>query len=139
MKTNFKKNGKGYISGCTISFGSKEMKDLNLVDENGNLKEIVSANNIDKNTILIKLKKEEKIMERINILNFDFKNREGEVLHCIEMVTNDEEEISKDLFECETEEIAIEKAEELNNNNNDKRYKFIAINYLVKDDELIAY
>ena len=61
MKTNFKKNGKGYISGCTISFGSKEMKDLNLVDENGNLKEIVSANNIDKNTILIKLKKEEKL------------------------------------------------------------------------------
>lgn len=78
-------------------------------------------------------------MKRIDIHNFDFENREGEVLHCIEMVTNDEEEISKDLFECETEEIAIEKAEELNNNNNDKRYKFIAINYLVKDDELIAY
>ena len=136
MKTNLKKNGKGYISGCTISFGSKEMKDLNLVDENGNLKEIVSANNIDKNTILIKLKKEEKVMERIDI---NFENREGEILHCIEMVTNDKEEIGKDLFECETEEIAIEKAEELNNNNNDKRYKFITINYLVKDDGLIAY
>lgn len=78
-------------------------------------------------------------MERIDINNFDFENREGEILHCIEMVTNDKEEIGKDLFECETEEIAIEKAEELNNNNNDKRYKFITINYLVKDDELIAY
>lgn len=139
MKTNFKKNGKGYISGCTISFGSKEMKDLNLVDENGNLKEIVSANNIDKNTILIKLKKEEKIMERIDIYNFDFEKRNGQILNCVEMITNDEEEIGKDLFECETEEIAIKKAEELNKTNNDKRYKFIAINYLVKDDELIAY
>ena len=139
MKTNFKKNGKGYISGCTISFGSKEMKDLNLVDENGNLKEIISANNIDKNTILIKLKKEEKVMERIDINNFDFKNSEGEVLHCIEMVTNDKEEIGKDLFECETEEIAIKKAEELNRRNNDKRYKFISVNYLLKDNELISY
>lgn len=139
MKTNFKKNGKGYISGCTISFGSKEMKDLNLVDKNGNLKEIVSANNIDKNTILIKLKKEGKVMERIDINNFDFKNREGEVLHCIEMVTNDEEEIEKDLFECQTEEIAIKKAEEMNKNNRDKRYKFISVNYLVKDNELISY
>lgn len=139
MKTNFKKNGKGYISGCTISFGSKEMKDLNLVDENGNLKEIISANNIDENTILIKLKKEEKIMERIDIYNFDFEKRNGQILNCVEMITNDEEEIGKDLFECETEEIAIEKAEELNKTNNDKRYKFIAINYLVKDDELIAY
>ena len=78
-------------------------------------------------------------MERIDINNFDFKNSEGEVLHCIEMVTNDEEEISKDLFECETEEIAIKKAEELNRTNNDKRYKFISVNYLVKDNELISY
>lgn len=78
-------------------------------------------------------------MKRIDVHNFDFEKRKGEILHCVELVTNDEEEISKDLFECETEEIAIEKAEELNNNNNDKRYKFIAINYLVKDDELIAY
>ena len=33
MKMNFKKNGGGYISGCTIAFGSKEMKDLKLIDE----------------------------------------------------------------------------------------------------------
>ena len=57
MKTNFKNNGKGYISGCTISFGSKEMKDLNLVDKNGNLKEIKSAENKDEDTLIIKFKK----------------------------------------------------------------------------------
>lgn len=57
MKINFKKNGGGYISGCTISFGSKEMKDLNLVDKNGNLKEIESAKNKDENTLIINLKK----------------------------------------------------------------------------------
>ncbi len=40
MKINLKKNGDGYISGCTIAFGSKEMKNLKLVDENGNLKKL---------------------------------------------------------------------------------------------------
>lgn len=57
MKMNFKKNGGGYISGCTIAFGSKEMKDLNLVDKNGNLKEIKSAQNKDEDTLIIKFKK----------------------------------------------------------------------------------
>ena len=57
MKINFKKNGGGYTSGCTISFGSKEMKDLNLVDKNGNLKEIKSAENKDENTLIINFKK----------------------------------------------------------------------------------
>ncbi len=57
MKTNLKKNGGGYISGCTISFGSKEMKDLKLIDKNGNLKEIESANNKDENTLIINFKK----------------------------------------------------------------------------------
>ena len=28
MKINLKKNGDGYISGCTIAFGSREMKKL---------------------------------------------------------------------------------------------------------------
>lgn len=56
MKINFKKNGGGYISGCTISFGSKEMKDLKIIDSTGKLKEIVSAKNKDENTLIIKLK-----------------------------------------------------------------------------------
>ena len=57
MKMNFKKNGGGYISGCTIAFGSKEMKDLNLIDEKGSLKEIKSAENKDENTLIINFKK----------------------------------------------------------------------------------
>lgn len=57
MKMNFKKNGGGYVSGCTIAFGSKEMKDLNLVDKDGNLKEIENAKNKGKNTLIINFKK----------------------------------------------------------------------------------
>ena len=57
MKMNFKKNGGGYISGCTIAFGSKEMKNLNLIDKNGNLKEIKSVENKDENTLIINFKK----------------------------------------------------------------------------------
>ncbi len=57
MKMNFKKNGGGYISGCTIAFGSKEMKDLNLVDKDGNLKEIKDAKNNGENTLIINFKK----------------------------------------------------------------------------------
>lgn len=56
MKINFKKNGGGYISGCTIAFGGAEMKDLHLVDKDGNLKQIVSAKNKGENTIIIELK-----------------------------------------------------------------------------------
>lgn len=77
-------------------------------------------------------------MKRIDVKDFDFENRKGEVLHCVEMVTNDNEEIGKDLFEFETEKEAIEKAEEMNKNNQDSRYKFVAINYEVKEDELAA-
>lgn len=78
-------------------------------------------------------------MERIDVYNFDFEKRKGEILYCIELVTNDKEEIGVDLLECETEEEAIKEAEERNESNTDKRYKWIAINYLVEDDELIAY
>lgn len=57
MKMNFKKNGGGYISGCTIAFGSKEMKDLKLIDNDGNLKEIKSVENKGENTLIINFKK----------------------------------------------------------------------------------
>ena len=77
-------------------------------------------------------------MKRIDVKDFDFENRKGEILHCVEMVTNDNEEIGKDLFEFETEKEAIEKAEEMNKTNQDNRYKFVAINYEVKEDELVA-
>lgn len=57
MKINFKKNGGGYISGCTIAFGSKEMYDLNIVDKDGNLKKIESAENEGNDTLIVKFKK----------------------------------------------------------------------------------
>ena len=73
-------------------------------------------------------------MERINVNDFNYEERKGEILHCIELVTNDDEERGLDLFEVKTEKEAIEKAEELNKSNQDKRSKYIAINYLVEED-----
>lgn len=57
MKLVPKKNGKGYATAYTISFGSKEAKDLNMLDENGNVKKIKSAESIDNDTIIIKFEK----------------------------------------------------------------------------------
>ena len=57
MKINYKKNGGGYISGCTIAFGGREMRDLKIVDKDGNLKEIESAINKGENTLIINFKK----------------------------------------------------------------------------------
>ena len=73
-------------------------------------------------------------MKRIDIKNFDFENRKGETLYCVEMVTNDQEEISKEIYACSSEKEAIEKTEEMNKHNQDNRYKFIQINYLVEED-----
>ena len=56
MTINFKKNGSGYTSGCTIAFGSREMRELKLVDKDGNLRKVESAENVDDNTIIIKIK-----------------------------------------------------------------------------------
>lgn len=53
MKLSTKKNGKGYDTSVVLSFGSKEARELNLFDENGNLKNVKSAKSIDTNTIKI--------------------------------------------------------------------------------------
>jgi len=53
MKLVPKKNGKGYITSFIISFGSEEARNLNLLDENGNVKKIKSAESVDNNTIQI--------------------------------------------------------------------------------------
>jgi len=55
MKLVPKKNGKGYATSYIISFGSKEAKELNLLDKNGNVKKIKSAESINTNVIQIKL------------------------------------------------------------------------------------
>ena len=57
MTINYKKNGGGYLSGCYISFGAEEMKNLKIIDKNGNLKEIESAENEEGNTLIIHFKK----------------------------------------------------------------------------------
>ncbi|MCI8616829.1 MAG: hypothetical protein HFJ60_00960 [Clostridia bacterium] len=53
MKLVPKKNGKGYFTSFTLSFGSKEAKDLKLLDENGNVKKIKLAKSISDNEIQI--------------------------------------------------------------------------------------
>lgn len=75
-------------------------------------------------------------MKKINVNDFNYSERKGEILHCVELVTNDNEERSLDLFEVKTEKEAIKKAEELNKSNQDKRSKYIATNYLVEEDGL---
>lgn len=77
-------------------------------------------------------------MKRINVNDFNYSERKGEILHCVELVTNDNEERSLDLFEVKTEKEAIEKTEELNRSNQDKRSKYIATNYLVEEDGLLS-
>ncbi len=56
MKLTAKKNGKGYETSYIITFGSKEARDLKLLDENNKVKEITSVEIIDNNAILIKFK-----------------------------------------------------------------------------------
>ncbi len=57
MKLVPKKNGKGYETSFILSFGSEEARNLKLLDENGNVKKIKSAKNINENEILIILEK----------------------------------------------------------------------------------
>lgn len=56
MKLTAKKNGKGYETSYTITFGSKEARNLKLLDVNNKVKEIKSAEIVDNDSILIKFK-----------------------------------------------------------------------------------
>lgn len=51
-----KKNGQGYITSYQVIFGSREAKNLKLVNEKGITKEIVNAEIVGTNIIQIKLK-----------------------------------------------------------------------------------
>ena len=51
-----KKNGKGYITSYQVIFGSREARNLKLVNEKGITKEIVNAEIVDTDIIQIKLK-----------------------------------------------------------------------------------
>ena len=78
-------------------------------------------------------------MKRINVDEFDFENRKGQILNCVELATNDNEERSVEVYECEDEKEAIEVCEELNKANKDKHFKYFTIKYLVTENGLEAY
>lgn len=46
-----KKNGRGYITTYQICLGSRETRNLNLLDENGNVKKIKDAKKTGENSI----------------------------------------------------------------------------------------
>lgn len=57
MKLASKKNGLGYVTAYYISFGCKEARKLKLINEDGNIKEIESAELVDENSLKINFKK----------------------------------------------------------------------------------
>ena len=77
-------------------------------------------------------------MKLIDINTFDFEGRKGERIWCVEEVTNDTEETGLETYECENEEEAKTKCEELNKTCQDKRFKYIAIRYLIGENGLTA-
>ena len=72
-------------------------------------------------------------MKRIDD-NFNYSERLNEKIWCVECVTNDEEENSRDIYECENEQEAIKECNRLNDTNQDKKYKFIVIQYTVLEN-----
>jgi len=73
-------------------------------------------------------------MKRIDIKNFNFEDRLNEKIWCVELVSNNEEEISYEIYECLSEEEALKECEYCNKNNADKNYKYITVLYTVKED-----
>lgn len=51
-----KKNGRGYVTTYQVIFGSKEARNLKLMDENGVVKQIADACIVANDVIQIKLK-----------------------------------------------------------------------------------
>ena len=51
-------------------------------------------------------------------------------------VSNDDNEYSIDIYECDSEETAIAECEKMNRTNQDKNLKFITIEYTVTEDSL---
>lgn len=128
------KNGNGNIGNYTFSIGAKEAKDVNFLNEDGTSKELEKIVDVENKKIIIKIK-EKKIMKRID-KDFDFENRKGEKIWCVEAVSNDDNEYSIDIYECDSEETAIAECEKMNRTNQDKNLKFITIEYTVTEDSL---
>jgi site-specific DNA-adenine methylase len=73
-----------------------------------------------------------------NIRELSLSEMTGKIIKCIELVTNDSEEISTEIYVLEDNENQNELCEELNEHNNDKHYKYIAVDYEVQEDGSLA-
>lgn len=69
-----------------------------------------------------------------NIKELNLNEIIGKTLKCIELVSNDSEEIGSELYVLNNKENSKELCEELNKHNTDKHYKYISINYEVQED-----
>lgn len=57
VKLRKNKNGKGYVTAYTFSVGSKEARDLNFIDLEGNPLDLEKIVDIENKQLVIKLKK----------------------------------------------------------------------------------
>lgn len=103
-------------------------------DENGNC--FYEIYDTEKEKIIPINKKD--IQDRIlfNSKDFDFEANKGKKLNCVELVLNNKYETGTDIWIYPTKEIADKEAQELNESNKDKEYKYISIRYTVVDDGL---
>lgn len=128
VNISFGKNGNGYTTN-RITLPVPWIKKMGFTE---NMKEAVIE--FDGRQIIIK-KKEEKVMKRID-KDFNYEERKGEKIWCVEAVSNDDNEYSIDIYECDSEETAIAECEKMNRTNQDKNLKFITIEYTVTEDSL---
>lgn len=68
-----------------------------------------------------------------NIKNMHYKK--GDILQCIELITNDEEETGIETYVLEADESPKETEENLNKQNQDKHFKYICITYTALEDD----
>lgn len=70
-----------------------------------------------------------------NIEELNLSEMIEKTIKCIELVTNDSEEMGTEIYVLENNENQNELCEELNAHNNDKHYKYISVDYEVQEDE----
>lgn len=128
VNVSFGKNGNGFTT-TRITLPVPWIRKMGFTENN---KEAIIE--FDGKQIIIK-NKEEKVMKRID-RDFDYENRKGEKIWCVEAVSNDNNEYSIDIYECDSEETAIAECEKMNRTNQDKNLKFITIEYTVTEDSL---
>lgn len=128
VNVSFGKNGNGFTT-TRITLPVPWIRKMGFTENN---KEAIIE--FDGKQIIIK-NKEEKVMKRID-KDFDYEGRKGEKIWCVEAVSNDDNEYSIDIYECDSEETAIAECEKMNRTNQDKNLKFITIEYTVTEDSL---